>query len=151
MSREVDFYALLYNGFGTLLAAVCYFVGNCVISYIRGGKFWDDQNIVVGGVFKTRNCIAMVIFTCISFGVVSLVTLTLYTSTRTVLNAGVVSSIWSLTSFVMALGDYFFFRIKITMSQIYGMLLIVICVILLSLKDLIEEKMTGVAAPKPLV
>ena len=148
MSREVDFIALLYNGLGCILAPIIFFLWNSAASYRSGGRFWDDQNIIVGGKFSLRNFIAMVVFTFINLGVVSFATLTLYTSTRTVLNAGVVSSIWSLTPFVMAIGDYIFFGIKITISQVYGMLLIVVCVILLGLKDVIEEKRTGVVAPK---
>jgi drug/metabolite transporter (DMT)-like permease len=96
--------------------------------------------LIVDGKFATRNFLGYLAYICSQTWVTMSVFFTLYTSTLATLNPGIATSLWAVTPFFMALFDWFFLKNKLGANYIFGISLIVLAVILISLKDVITDK-----------
>lgn len=68
--------------------------------------------------------------------------MTIYFAVAADLNAGVITTIWSVTPFFMATADYFVYGVKLRAYHIIGISLIVLSTILLSLMKIIDPDFT---------
>jgi len=67
-----------------------------------------------------------------------MVMFTIYFSVKAEVNPGLITSIWSVTPFFMSMADFIIFGVKLGANHIAGITLIMLCVLLLGLKDVIE-------------
>ena len=54
------------------------------------------------------------------------------------INAGIITSIWCVNPFFVATADYCIYGTRLKATQFAGISFIVVCVLLLSLKDVID-------------
>jgi drug/metabolite transporter (DMT)-like permease len=69
-----------------------------------------------------------------------MVLFTLYFSLKADVNPGLTTSIWSVTPFFMSLADFIIFGNRLKRNHYIGITLIMLCVILLGLRDVLEPK-----------
>ena len=63
--------------------------------------------------------------------------LTMYFAGLSNVNTGVIITIWSVNPLFMAICDYFIFDVKLKYYHLIGTVCIVICIVVLSLTDVI--------------
>ena len=66
-----------------------------------------------------------------------MVVITLYLSAKAGVNAGLITSIWSITPFCFSVAERVLYGTKMQVNHFIGMLLIMACAILLSLSSVI--------------
>lgn len=66
-----------------------------------------------------------------------MVVITLYLSAKAGVNAGLITSIWSITPFCFSVAEKVLYGTKMKTNHFIGMLLIMICAVLLSLSSVI--------------
>lgn len=74
--------------------------------------------------------------------------LTMYFAARAGVNAGIITTLWSLNPLYIAVCDYFFFGTKLRYYHHVGTFAIIVCIILISLSGVIEPALPG-APPTP--
>jgi drug/metabolite transporter (DMT)-like permease len=62
--------------------------------------------------------------------------LTIFTAGLAEVNTGVITVIWNLSPLFMAIGDYFILDQRLTRMQIYGMILMIICTVLIGVSGI---------------
>lgn len=140
MSADVGYESAFYKAIGVVVASLGYFLYKCVQTYKKERRFWNDQNIIVDGKFKCINLLGFVVYSLAHFGILIFVVGSVYFAVEAGVNTGVIISIWSITPFFAALADYVMFRQTLKPNQVIGITMFVICIVLLSLKDVIEGK-----------
>ena len=55
------------------------------------------------------------------------------------INAGIITTVWSVDPLFMAIGDYCFFKTKLQYYHYIGMISIIICTVVLSLNGVLNN------------
>ena len=102
------------------------------------------------------NLFRIIIYMCIYFCVQNIIIFTFYFSMRADINAGLISSIWSVTPFVFCLMDYIFFGVKLQTHHYIGVSCTAVCTVLLSLTNVFyppenDPHKVSVATVQPVV
>ena len=118
------------------------------------GKFWMNQNIIVGGKFRCINAVGFLAFCLMYFIIQNMAFMTMWFADLAQINVGVITVIWSINPLYMAAVDYFLFKIKLKYFHFIGTIMIVGCTVLLALKPFIipnedkgEQKLNLVKIP----
>ena len=72
-----------------------------------------------------------------------MVVITLYLSARAEVNAGLITSIWSVTPFCFSVAERLLYKTELKVYHFIGILLIMICSVLLSLTSVIYPAPLG--------
>lgn len=140
VSAEVNHMVFLYFSPGYVLFALLYFIFKTIQNIRNGtGRCWVDQNLVKNGKLCKINILGFTIFQLLSFLIMNLGWITVWTTVLADLNAAVVTVIWSVTPLGVAITEYFFFGQRLKPNYKIGMVLIVICAVALSLSSWVKQ------------
>ena len=137
LSSEVGYLAVLYNSTGTVIVCLIFNISEATQNYKKKGVFWNDQNLIKEGKLSIRNMLGFLSYCCFQVIILNMVMFTIYFSVLADVNTGIITSIWSVTPFFMSLADYLFFGVTLKYNHIIGITLIVVCILLLSLRNVI--------------
>jgi len=94
----------------------------------------------VDGKLNWRNLFGFLCFCLLYFIVQNGVLLTIYFAVAADVNVGVITTIWSICPFFLALADYLMFKVRLSSHHYIGITLIVISTILISLIKVIDPE-----------
>lgn len=122
---------------GTLLCGIVFFGWKMIEEYSKTGVFWVNLNFIVNGKLDYTNVSGFIVFSLIYVGVQVIVVVTFGLCLRAGVNAGIVSTIWSIGPFISALFDYLFYGQKLMKAHIIGVVLMIISAASISLSSVI--------------
>ena len=109
VSATMGPFTMFYYVSGGIFSGVVFNISRFYINYKKNGIFWVNQNIIINGSIKWGNFIGFVTFCCVFFIVQNSLLLAIYFAGAANLNAGLITSIWSICPFFIAITDYFLF------------------------------------------
>lgn len=121
-----------------MLSGATYNTVNCFRNSRKAdGKFWMNQNLIVGGKLKCVNLLGFAVFCLLYFCIQNMAFLTMWFASLAQINVGVITVIWSINPLYLAAVDYFLFKTRLQCFHFIGTLMIVTCTVLLALKPFI--------------
>ena len=105
--------------------------------------FWNDQNLVVNGQIVKEHVVGFIAYCFLYFLVQNMAFLTMYFADRAQINAGIISTLWSLNPLYMAVCDYWLYGTKLKYYHHLGTFSIILCIIFISLNSLVVPTVPG--------
>lgn len=127
-------FSFFYLTSGAIVAGLCY----NFIQMVKYKRFWNNQNIIVGGHFQKRNCLGFFLNCLCNFFVMNMCILTMYFANKAGVNVGVITTITSINPFFTAVVDYFIYKIILRYHHILGMISIVLGSVFICLNGTFE-------------
>ena len=140
LSLAVGPYSMFYFASGAVFASMIFNLIEAYRNKQEVGIFWNNQNLIVYGKLRWRNVFGFICFCGLYFIVQNGVLLTIYFAVAADLNAGVITTIWSVTPFFCAFADYLLFNERLRIHHFIGISCIVLCTLLLSLIKVIDPE-----------
>jgi len=124
LSSQADagMFSFFYYISGGIFAGFCY----NLIQMFKNKKSWNNQNIIVEGEFKKKNCFAFFLNCLVNIYGMNIVVFMMYFANQSVVNVGVIMTITSLNTFLTAYIDYLVYKVKLGYHLILGMIVIVV-------------------------
>lgn len=87
---------------------------------------WHPNNIIIKGKLNIVHLLLFLIMCCLFFGIMSSIFLTMYYSHMSDINVGVITTIWSVQPLIAAFLDWIFYRQRLGLNHIIGMILVIL-------------------------
>lgn len=128
---------------GGILASLVYHLIMSFRNLKNGGVFWNNNNLIVDGQLVKENVVGFLAYCALYFLVQNMAFLTMYFADRADVNAGIITTLWSLNPLYMAVCDYFLYGTKLKYFHHLGTFAIVLCIILISLNGVVVPSVPG--------
>lgn len=143
MSAHTGIEFTYYNSMGQFLTSFVGLLVMCAHNYKTHRVFWQDQNLIVNGSLIVRNCFGFIMYLLID--VLSLFSMlyTIHFSLEANINPFTTIAFWCLTPILVALLEKLIFAQGPEVIQVVGIIFICICVLLLSIRDMVLTSKTA--------
>ena len=138
ITSKVGPLCLFYFASGSILTGLLYNFIEAIKNKRKNGVFWCNQNLIIHGRVKYVNLIGFMAFCFVYFLVQNMAFLTMYFAALAKVNVGLITVLWSINPLFNAIMDRILFKEKLMPYHAFGMIFIVICTVLLSLKNVID-------------
>ena len=139
LTEDVGINSLFYFAPGVIFTSLVFNLIEFVKHYRSTGKWWVDQNIIIEGHLVPRNLLAFICYSCLYFLIQCMAFMTMFHATNAGVNVGIIITFWSINPLFMAVMDYILFGTKLAYYHLIGTFCIIICTIVVNLKDVFEE------------